>query len=463
MADPTPSSPNPIQPPSGLKFDPALAHHLRPKIRPLRGFPMQGKAPNGDDVTLLGLADARQVTDKIVATLPPVQHLLPHMQGDKTVDEIVAATGRGVTKDFVQNFVAQLDDAGLLFGPKFDEILADLRRGFDSSDVLPPGSSAALADAMVVGKIGQDATEEQKREQGPIILREALDTWIAKALEKVENPALDALPKAIIAPHIDYQRGWMNYGNVWGRLRVVDRPDRVVILGTNHFGFSTGVAGCDKGFSTPLGVCKADTALLDAVKKHLGTANAERLMANRYDHEQEHSIELQIPWIQHVLGKDDAGEHCPVLGFLIHDPAANNGESYDGQGLAFDPFLAALKAAIAELGGKTLIVSSADLSHVGPAFGDPTKTVGNEPEIVQFRDRVVNHDREMIELLRQNKPDEMVASMAWQQNPTRWCSIGNLTATLRLVEPERIDVLNYAAAVDQQGMTMVSSMAAVMA
>ena len=52
--------------------------------------------------------------------------------------------------------------------------------------------------------------------------------------------------------------------------------------------------------------------------------------------------------------------------------------------------------------------------------------------------------------------------MAWQQNPTRWCSIGNLIATMRLVQPERLDVLNYAAAVDQQGMTMVSSMAAVM-
>lgn len=461
MADATPPS-NPLQPPAGLKFDASLDHHQRPKIRPLRGFPMQGKAPDGRDVMLLGLADARQVTDKIVATLPPVQHLLPHMQGDKTVEEIVAATGRGVTREFVQNFVAQLDDAGLLFGPKFDEILAELRRGFDSSDVLPPGSTAQLADAMVMGKVGQDATDEQKREQGGPLLREAMDAWIAKALEKVENPAFDALPKAIIAPHIDYQRGWMNYANVWGRLRVVpERPDRVVILGTNHFGFSTGVTGCDKGFSSPLGVCKADAKLLSAVKRHLGADNATRLMANRYDHEQEHSIELQVPWVQHIFGKSDNGEFVPVLGFLVHDPSSNNGESYDGNGLAFEPFVDALKAAIAEVGGRTLVVSSADLSHAGPAFGDQSRAVGDEPEAVQIRERVLGHDREMIDLLRTGRAEELVAAMAWQQNPTRWCSIGNLLATMRVVDGVKVEMLNYTAAVDPQGMTMVSSMAGV--
>ena len=464
MADTPTPGPNPLQPPAGLKFDPALPHHARPRVRPLRGFPMQGKAPDGKDVVLLGLADARQVTDKIVATIPPVQHLIPHMQqGDKTIEEIVAATGKGVTPEFVQTFVAQLDDAGLLFGPRFEGIMAEMRAAFDSSDVLPPGSTAQFADALVMGKHGKDATDEQKQSEGPALLTEAMDAWIAKALENAENPSLDALPRAIIAPHLDYQRGWMNYAHVWGRLRVVDRPDRVVILGTNHFGFSTGVCGCDKGFSSPLGACKADTALLDAVKKRLGDDGAKRLLANRYDHEQEHSIELQIPWVQHVLGKDDAGEHCRVLGFLIHDPAANNGESYDGNGLSFDAFLEALQGAIEDVGGKTLVVSSADLSHVGPAFGDQVRTMGDEPEVAQQRDRVLNHDREMIELIRANKPEELVAAMAWQQNPTRWCSIGNLTAAMRLTGAERVDVLNYAAAVDQQGMTMVSSMAAVLA
>ena len=55
----------------------------------------------------------------------------------------------------------------------------------------------------------------------------------------------------------------------------------------------------------------------------------------------------------------------------------------------------------------------------------------------------------------------IVAAMAWQQNPTRWCSTGNLVATLKTVEPETVAILNYAAALDQQGLGMVSSAAIV--
>src|SRR5262249_15457738 len=179
-----------------------------------------------------------------------------------------------------------------------------------------------------------------------------------------------------VAPHIDYPRGWLNYAAVWGRLRVADRPDRVVILGTNHFGESTGVCGCDKGYESPLGVSEVDTQLLESLKNALGADNAAKLLANRYDHEREHSVELQIPWIQHCLGADDSGAFCRVLGVLVHDPTVNNGESYDGKGLALPVFIDALKNALALVGGRTLIVASADLSHVGPAFGDPQSLAG---------------------------------------------------------------------------------------
>jgi len=52
--------------------------------------------------------------------------------------------------------------------------------------------------------------------------------------------------------------------------------------------------------------------------------------------------------------------------------------------------------------------------------------------------------------------------MAWQQNPTRWCSIGNMTAAMKAVEAESVHLLKYAAALDPQGLSMVSSCAMVM-
>jgi predicted class III extradiol MEMO1 family dioxygenase len=380
------------------------------------------------------------------------------MDGSRGVDEIVAQVGRGLTKDIMQGLVAQLDDAGLLEGPTFDAMLARTRSEFDSSDVLPPGGTAQFADMLVMQQLGQGATEEQKAEHGPRKLREAFDTWMSEALKNAPTPSFDALPKAVVAPHLDYSRGWLNYAHVYGRMRVVDRPDRVVILGTNHFGMGTGVVGCDKGYESPLGVSRVDQEIVDSLRKTLGDA----IFEHRYDHEREHSIELQIPWVQHVFGKNDRGEYPKVFAALVHDPAVNNGESYDGKGVALEPFVSALKATLAKLPGRTLVISSADLSHCGPAFGDPKPLAGETEEVQQARNQIVQHDLQMLETVVQRKPQELIGAMAWQQNPTRWCSTGNIVATLMVTEPAEVELLNYAAAMDQQGMTMVSCAALAM-
>jgi AmmeMemoRadiSam system protein B len=445
-----------------IAYDPGLPHHFKPKLRRVRGFPLQAQTPDGKPQQLLGLADAQQISDRMIATLPAAQFILPLMDGNRTTAEIVAEVGRGLTEEFLHNLVSQLDGAGLLHGPVFDALLLHMQNEFDSVDHLPPGASAQFAEAMAGQELGEDSTEEDRIAAAPAKLREAMDAWIDQALSRAENPSLDHLPKAIVAPHIDYPRGWVNYGSVYGRLRVVDRPDRVIILGTNHFGRSTGVTGCDKGFASPLGLCPVDTAFIDALRDALGPDDTAKLFANRYDHEREHSIELQIPWIQHCLGTDEQGNFCSVFGALIHDPAVNNGESYDGAGLALDPFIAAMKKALATLPGKTLVVSSADLSHVGPAFGDRQVLAGDEGEPVEFRNRVAKHDQEMLALIREGKADDLVASMAWQQNPTRWCSTGNIVATIKIVEPTTIQLLSYAAAMDQQGASLVSHAAMTM-
>ena len=417
----------------------------------------------------LGLADSRQISKKVVFTVPAAQFILPLMDGNRGLDEIVAAVGRGLNRESLEHLVAQLDGAGLLFGPTFEAMLAQMRADFDANGVLPPASTATLIDSIAQHESGErfeSMSESERTQVGMTKLKSVMDEWMGAALKDAQQPSFNALPKAIVAPHLEYQRGWLNYASVYGRLRVVDRPDRIVILGTNHFGEATGVCGCDKGYETAFGTCECDTQLLAALKDALGPADAEKLLSNLYDHESEHSIELQIPWIQHVFGADEGGKHPKVFGVLVHDPAVNDGNSYDGNGLGIEPFIAAMKKAIAGMPGKTLIVASADLSHVGPAFG-PTygyngPLAGDQEQVVNVRNQVFAHDREMVTLVAENKPDELIASMAWQSNPTRWCSVGSLVATMKIVEAQRVEVLNYAAAMDPEGSTMVSSISAAM-
>jgi len=445
------TQPNPVP-----AFDLTKPHVQRPRLRAVRGFPAQVNGPDGNPATMLGLTDARQVSDKMVFTIPAAQLILPLMDGSRTLDEIVTQVGRGLALPTLQQLVAQLDDAGLIEGPVFDAILAKMRADFDAAPVLPPASTAQFAEALIQRK-PDGSPDEEPPDDATLAKRlgEIFDAWIGEALKNATDPALSQLPKAVVVPHIDYPRGWINYASAYGRLRVADRPDRVIILGTNHFGQSTGVCGCDKGYQTILGVCPSDPTLIAAMRRRVG----DKLFENRFDHEREHSIELQIPWIQHVFGKDEKGEFPMVFGALIHDPALKNGESYDNQGVDLQPFVDALKATIAELPGRTLVVSSADLSHVGPAFGDQQPLAGEEEPATAARNKVFQHDQEMLRLIADNKPWELVAAMAWQQNPTRWCSTGNLVATLLTVEPTEVKLLNYSAAMDEAGSTMVSSTA----
>lgn len=439
--------------PTPPAFDPSQPHQAKPKLRQIKGFPsqVQGKPA-------LGVADARQISRKVVFTSPAAQHILPLMDGSRTIDEIVDQVGQGLERRSVELLVAQLDDAALLHGPRFDEVWNEFTQTFDSTDVLPPSNSADYAEALVKKQHeGKELSEEQLSKESPDALREHLDKLIDDALKDDENPSFDALPPGVIVPAIDYARGGLVFAKVYGRMRVVDRPDRVIILGPNHYGRSSGVAGCDKGFQSPLGECPLDSELVEKLRNSLG----DKLFEHRYDHEREHSIELQMPWIQHVFGTDDAGKYPKVFAALVHDAAANNGESYDGEGVAIQPFVDAVKAALGELGGTTLVITSFDLSHVGPMFGDQVQLLGDSQESQQARNKVVQHDRDMLDLLAQGKPEEMVASMAWQQNPTRWSSTGPIVAGMGITAPSKARVLHYQGAIDQNGHMLVSMIAGV--
>jgi AmmeMemoRadiSam system protein B len=74
-----------------------------------------------------------------------------------------------------------------------------------------------------------------------------------------------------------------------------ERPDKIIILGPNHHGIGSGVAIGTEDFSMPMGLARVDTTLANALAK--GAIDKD-ILAHKY----EHSIEVQLPFLQYIYG-----------------------------------------------------------------------------------------------------------------------------------------------------------------
>src|SRR5262249_39788188 len=139
-----------------------------------------------------------------------------------------------------------------------------------------------------------------------------------------------------------------------------------------------------------------------------------------------------------------------VVAALVPDPLTPM-IADDGARASREEFVAALSDALKSIGGRTYFIASSDLSHVGPQFGEPVP-VNDQRKIEGER-----HDRELMGKYLTGDPKQFIDACRWTKNPTRWCSIGNMTAALELARPSSIELVDYRQACDDQGIAMVTS------
>ncbi len=118
-----------------------------------------------------------------------------------------------------------------------------------------------------------------------------------RASERLADQAEAAAPKAVIAPHAGYIYSGPVAASVYARLAPArERIRRVVLMGPAHRVPLRGLAVSGaEAFLTPLGQVPVDGAGVEAV---LALDQVEVLDAA---HEGEHSLEVQLPFLQRVL------------------------------------------------------------------------------------------------------------------------------------------------------------------
>jgi AmmeMemoRadiSam system protein B len=148
----------------------------------------------------------------------------------------------------------------------------------------------------------------------------------------------EKVPKAIIAPHAGYIYSGSVAASVYARLiPAQDSINKVVLLGPSHRVPLRGLA-CSSmtSFATPLGKIPVDKQAIDEI------LSLSQVTVLDQAHAHEHSLEVQLPFLQEVLG--DFSVIPLVVGEATSEQVGEVLEKLWG-------------------GAETLIVISSDLSH----------------------------------------------------------------------------------------------------
>ncbi len=101
-----------------------------------------------------------------------------------------------------------------------------------------------------------------------------------------------------ISPHAGYMYSGPVAAHLYYTLAADGVPDTIVLLGPNHYGAGSGLSAMAEGaWLTPLGQVEIDSDLAKQICRNSGMIDIDTSA-----HVSEHSIEVQLPFLQYVYG-----------------------------------------------------------------------------------------------------------------------------------------------------------------
>ncbi len=175
---------------------------------------------------------------------------------------------------------------------------------------------------------------------------------------------------AAVCPHAGLRYSGKTAGAVYGRMAP---PETLVILGPNHHGVGAAAAlPSHARWETPLGPVAIDGELAEAIR-----AGAPSLAVDDLAHAREHSIEVQLPFVRHLM---PAARLVPIsIGFIGGEAVREIGR--------------AVAEGVRATGRRAVVVASTDFSHYVP------------------RPVAEGKDRPALEAIRALDPDGLLAAV----------------------------------------------------
>ncbi len=207
-------------------------------------------------------------------------------------------------------------------------------------------------------------------------------------LERVPAIALEGELLGLIAPHAGIMYSGQAAAYAYSLLRGRSIR-RVLLLGPDHRNAFHGVLATDKAYyETPLGLVPVETGIIEALARHLPVAHVKNDL--------EHSLEMQLPFLQVTLGTFSI---IPLM--LGNQSMSTVSALVDELEKVLDP-------------GSALIVASSDLSH----YYDSSTAF--------------SMDRVTMQLIEQYRPEAIVAEV--EAGRTEACGYGAIAAGMLLAK-----------------------------
>ncbi len=105
---------------------------------------------------------------------------------------------------------------------------------------------------------------------------------------------------SVISPHAGYMYSGPVAAHGYLKIALDGKPDLIIIVGPNHTGYGPSISVMSEGvWETPLGKIQIDS---DTARKIISGCRYAK--ADHLAHIYEHSVEVQLPFLQYILGSD---------------------------------------------------------------------------------------------------------------------------------------------------------------
>ena len=363
----------------------------------------------------LVIRDSFQYSDAILIIPPPLVSLLDMFDGEtREIDlyeEIWRSTGDIQAAGVVRHLRETLSNAGFLEDDNYFARRDEKHRLFAAAPERDPAhSGSAYPDELPA-------------------LEATFERYFAGSTR-----SLAGSPIGIAAPHVSPEGGWESYRDAYSALPPSLGHRTFVILGTSHYGAPNRFGLTRKGFRTPLGLTRTDTAAVD----WLAAQAPDSVLLEDYCHAVEHSIEFQTLFLQRLYGPDI--NVVPILcGSFVEAIYNEHPRLPEQENDHVHRFFESLGDWAARQPEPPVWILGVDMAHMGVRYGDRFAALAHQAEMAD----VAIRDRRRIDALARGDSQSFWQQIQENGDDLKWCGSAPLYTFLKVQPNTKGDLLRY--------------------